>query len=72
MTLVPSALVILEIGSCFLPRLLWTVILQLLLAQQVCTVTPNFFLLGWGLAIFLPGMSCNHDPPDLSLSCSFG
>jgi hypothetical protein len=51
------ALIILEIGSCFLPRAAWTMILlffcvPLSLGWQVCATTKGFFSPRWGTASF--------------------
>jgi putative effector of murein hydrolase LrgA (UPF0299 family) len=57
-----------EMGSQFMPRPVWTVILLFVL---VYTTAPRFFWLRWGLAnFFLPGLALDFNPPDLSLSCS--
>jgi hypothetical protein len=70
------ALVILEIGSWFLPRLAFTAIL--LFYASCCSlddrhVSPCKVFSPWGdiLQTFLPGLAWNCDPPNLNLQCSF-
>jgi hypothetical protein len=67
------ALVILEIGSCFLPRPAWT---MFLLFYAFCSswndrhAPPHlaFFPIEMGISqTFLSGLAWNHNPPNLSL-----
>jgi hypothetical protein len=71
------SLVILEIGSCFLPRQAWTTIPLFQAAAGMTKCTPPhpalFFPIEMEvLRIFLPRLLWNPDPPDLSLPRSLG
>jgi hypothetical protein len=61
----------LEIESCFLPRLVWTTVLQFYTSHHHWNdrLTPA---IGWDgdLANFQPGLASNHDPPNLRLPSS--
>jgi hypothetical protein len=59
-------LVILEIGSCFLPRPAWTTALIHVAGWHECTNVPSCWL-RWDLINFLPGLASNHYPHNLSL-----
>jgi hypothetical protein len=64
------ALVILEIGSLFLPRSAWTSILPTS-ASYVARMTGMYYsiylLVEMGSYKLLPGLAFNSDPPNLSL-----
>jgi hypothetical protein len=63
-------LVIFEIGSCFMPRLAWTVILFILPYASGMTTEPTHWL-RWSPANSLPGLTLNLDPPNLCLPSSY-
>jgi hypothetical protein len=72
------ALVILEIGSCFLPRVTWTAVF--LFYASCCSwddgcvpLYPVFFSVEMGVSqTLLPVLAWNCDPSPLSLPCSLG
>jgi hypothetical protein len=69
-----STLVILEIGSCFLPGPAWMgILLFMLLTMAVMTVVHHYdqlFLIKWGLRNF--SAHAGLDTPNLSLQCGWG
>jgi hypothetical protein len=60
----------LELGSHFLPRLTWTMIILFYLYNiagwQVCTIMPRL-LVEMGTRELFAWLAVNHNPPDLSL-----
>jgi hypothetical protein len=67
------ALVILETGSPFLPEPVWTMILLFLLPTVggMTGACLLLFPLRWGLLKYFHGLAWDHNPPDLSLPCSW-
>jgi hypothetical protein len=66
------ALVIFEIGSCFMLGPTWAVILLFVLpyVSEMTGVSHSALPLRWVLTNFLPGLDLNHDPPNLCLPSS--
>jgi hypothetical protein len=69
-----SALVILVMGSCFLLRPSWTMILfyasHYSWDDRHAPTYPAFFSQDGVSEAFLPQLTWNHDPPNLSLPSS--
>jgi hypothetical protein len=73
---VPFALVFLEIASWFLPILSWTTIILFYTSHhcwddRCLPPCPAFSVELGSCEIFLPRLAWNHDPPKLSLLCSW-